>query len=263
MADKDTGKSTSASPYARLISVEPTMFFYMFAFMTTTVVEQDFFLQKACRVNNNFSAEICDHIKDSNNSEYKRQVQLTTARFYQWESITAHVFPIILALFLGSFSDRRGRKFPLLMGLCGKLFYSLMIVLNARMTSWPLEYVLYTATLPAAITGADVAIFASCFAYISDITTFHNRTLRITILDACYLSAMPLGLTLGSYLFQHIFQKSHANMFLLNASFMITSIIYTIVWLEVSTFPTSIKYTLNICTYILYSSGKLLFNNVP
>lgn len=201
--------------------------------MNTSVVEHDFFLQKACRVNNNFSDEICEHIKDSENAEYKKLVQITTARFYQWESIAAHVFPIILALFLGSFSDRRGRKFPLLMGLCGKFIYSVMIVVNAKMKTWPLEMVIYTATLPSALTGADVAIFASCFAYISDISTLKNRTMRVTILDVCYLSAMPTGVALGSYLFYNHFKRSYANMFALNASLLAASILYTIFVLEV------------------------------
>lgn len=210
------------------------MFLYMFAFMTTTVVEQDFFLQKACRVNNNLTDEICDHIKDSHNEEYKKLVQKTTARFLQWESIAAHVVPIILALFLGSFSDRRGRKFPLLMGLCGKFIYSVMIVVNARMKKWPVEYIIYTATLPSSLTGADVAIFAACFAYISDITSVQNRTLRVTILDVCYLSAMPTGMALGSYLFNHPFNHSYANMFTLNASLLAVAIVYTILVLKVS-----------------------------
>ncbi|XP_065358977.1 probable peptidoglycan muropeptide transporter SLC46 [Calliphora vicina] len=225
------------SPWYRKISVEPTMFLYMFAFMNTSVVEHDFYLQKACRVNNNFTDDICEHIKDSENAEYKKLVQITTARFYQWESIAAHVFPIILALFLGSFSDRRGRKFPLLMGLCGKFLFSVMIVVNAKMKTWPLEMVIYTATLPSALTGADVAIFASCFAYISDISTLRNRTMRVTILDICYLSAMPTGVALGSYLFYNHFNRSYANMFALNASLLAASIIYTIFALEWQTTP--------------------------
>ncbi|TMW42865.1 hypothetical protein DOY81_012055, partial [Sarcophaga bullata] len=52
-------KRAICSPWYRKISVEPTMFLYMFAFMNTSVVEHDFFLQRACRVNNNFSDDIC------------------------------------------------------------------------------------------------------------------------------------------------------------------------------------------------------------
>lgn len=216
------------------ISVEPTMFLYMFAFMFTSVVEQEFFVQKACRVNHNFSAEICANINANENKEHKQQVLDTTASFHQWENIAAHVFPIIIALFLGSFSDRRGRKFPLLLGLVGKLIYSVMIVVNAKMTNWPVEYIIYTATLPSALTGADVAIFASCFAYISDITTLAQRTIRVTILDVIYLMAIPTGVALGSYMFQNVFKESYADMFAVNASLLALAILYSLVVLKVS-----------------------------
>jgi PCFT/HCP family folate transporter-like MFS transporter 1/3 len=72
-----------------------------------------------------------------------------------------------------------------------------MIVVNTLMPQWPVEYIIYTATIPSAFTGADVAIFASAFAYISDITSVEDRTIRITILDVCYLSTMPTGIYFG------------------------------------------------------------------
>lgn len=66
--------------------------------------------------------------------------------------------------------------------------------------TWPVEYIIYTASIPGALTGADVAIFAAAFSYISDVSTVNNRTLRVTILDVCYLSTMPIGVALGKYL---------------------------------------------------------------
>lgn len=89
------------------------------------------------------------------------------------------------------------RKLPLLIGLIGKFIYSSMIVVNTLKPEWPVQYIIYTATVPSAFTGADVAIFASAFAYISDITSSEDRTLRITILDVIYLSTMPTGVALG------------------------------------------------------------------
>lgn len=79
-----------------------------------------------------------------------------------------------------------------------------MIVVNTLKPDWPVEYIIYTATIPSAFTGADVAIFASAFSYISDITDPDDRTLRITILDVIYLSTIPTGVYLGMlYLFIH------------------------------------------------------------
>lgn len=72
-----------------------------------------------------------------------------------------------------------------------------MIVVNAYMTDWPVEYIIYTAVLPMAITGADVAIFAAVFAYISDVSSKESRTLRLTIVEVCYLATMPTGIALG------------------------------------------------------------------
>lgn len=41
--------------------------------------------------------------------------------------------------------------------------------------------------------GGDLAIFGSCFAYISDVSSSKQRTLRVTILEIAYLSTMPTG----------------------------------------------------------------------
>jgi hypothetical protein len=120
-------------------------------------------------------------------------LQMTVSEFHQWNDIAGHVVPIILAMFYGNWSDRRGRKLPLILGLTGKFIYSFMIVVNSMMDTWHLNMVVYTATLPMSILGGDVAIFGSCFAYISDVCSVQQRTLRITILDVIYLSTMPLG----------------------------------------------------------------------
>lgn len=212
------------------ITVEPTMFLYMFSFMLTSVVEQAFFLYKACLVNHNLNATICDHLEDY--KEIKKEVQITASNFHQYDNIAAHIFPIILALFLGAWSDKRGRKFPLLMGLTGKLIYSLMIIVNANQPTWPVEYIIFTATIPCALSGADVAIFASCFAYISDVSTVENRTIRVTILDICYLFTMPTGVALGSYLFNYVLDRSYSKMFAINASLMFLSIVYSLIVLK-------------------------------
>lgn len=211
------------------ITVEPSMFLYMMAFMLTSVIEQVFFLYKACTVNHGYSHDICINIE--NYQDIKKEVQITTSTFHMWNNVAMYVVPIVLALFLGAWSDRRGRKLPLILGLIGKLIYSVMIVVNTRMTNWPVEYIIYTATIPSVLTGADIAIFASCFAYISDITTVADRTIRITILDATYLSTMPIGVAIGTLIYNRT-AKSFTIMFAINASLLLASIIYSAVRLK-------------------------------
>ena len=72
--------------------------------------------------------------------------------------------------------------------------------------------------------GGDVAIFGSCFAYISDISSVQQRTLRITILDVVYLSTMPTGVALGSYLYSNVVKSSYTIMFSINSTLLALAI---------------------------------------
>ncbi|XP_036148913.1 proton-coupled folate transporter [Monomorium pharaonis] len=219
------------------VSVEPTMWLFLMAFMFTSVVEQDFFRYKACRVDHGYSEETCIHLNDNDNKDIKTKVQMTVSEFHQWNDIAGHVIPIILAMFYGNWSDRRGRKLPLVLGLIGKLVYSFMIVINSLMDTWNLNMVVYTATLPMSILGGEVAIFGSCFAYISDVSSVQQRTMRITILDVVYLSTIPSGVALGSYVFAHLVNMSYAIMFAVNATLLLLAIVYSLVWLKWQTSP--------------------------
>ncbi|XP_059055159.1 proton-coupled folate transporter isoform X2 [Achroia grisella] len=210
------------------------MFLYMMAYMITSVIEQTFYVYQACTVNHGYSSEICYNI--SNYEDVNEKVQITVSTFHQWNGIASHVVPLILAFFLGSYSDKRGRKFILLAGLVGKLYFSASITLNA-LKAWPVEYVIYTAAFPSALTGADLAIFAGCFAYIADVTSVKNRTLRVGILDVVYLSTMPTGVAIGNILYKNVVNRSFAAMFAINTSLMVLATLYCLIFLEWQTRP--------------------------
>ncbi|XP_050507797.1 proton-coupled folate transporter isoform X2 [Diabrotica virgifera virgifera] len=213
--------------YFKYVTVEPTMLLYMMAFMTTNVAEQSFYVYKTCTINHGYNKTICDNINAPEYKNISKEVQASTAKFHVWNNIAGHVTPIILALFIGAWSDKRGRKLPLLIGLFGKLIFSLMIIVNTLQPSWPVEYVVFTATLPSALTGADVTIFATAFAYLVDVSSVSNRTMRVTILEVCYLASMPLGIAFGAYLFKFVFNRSYTYMFVVNSILMVLAILYT------------------------------------
>ncbi|XP_063222352.1 probable peptidoglycan muropeptide transporter SLC46 isoform X2 [Bacillus rossius redtenbacheri] len=219
-----------------LVTVEPVMFLYMFAFMLTTVVEQAFFVHKACRVNMNYSEHVCANLQNDSFADENKKVQVIVSNFHQYNNIASNTVPIFLALVIGSWSDRRGRKLPLLVGLAGSFYYSAMVVVIALQASWPVEVVIYAASLPAAMTGLSMAIFMAAFSYISDITTPQQRTIRVAILDVVYLATMPTGVALGKYLF-NITGRSYAIMFTLNASLLAAAFLYALMVLEWRTTP--------------------------
>ncbi|RVE46774.1 hypothetical protein evm_008558 [Chilo suppressalis] len=218
----------------KYITVEPTMFFYMMAFMVTNVIEQTFYVFRACTVDHGYSEEICYEI--NKHEEINNEVQVTTSIFHQWNGLASHIVPLLLAFFLGSYSDRRGRKFILLAGLIGKLYFSAMITLNT-VKAWPLNYVIYTATFPSALTGADLAIFAACFAYIADVSSVKNRTLRVGILDVVYLSTLPTGVAIGNLLYNNVVNRSFTAMFAINTCLMVVATLHCLIFLEWQTSP--------------------------
>lgn len=217
---------------ARSITVEPILFSYMFAFMLTSVVEQTFYVDRACRVHLNFSDSVCTHIKDKEHRSELDLVQTEVASFHQYNGIVSNVVPFVLALFLGSWSDRRGRKLFLLLGLAGQTFYFAMLTLVASQASWRLETVLALASFPAALTGSNLAIFASSFSYMADITSTADRTLRIAILDGSYLASMPTGIALGAYLYGSVVNGSFIAMFLINTVIMACTFLYSLLRLK-------------------------------
>lgn len=52
------------------------MFLYMGSYMVSSVVEQAFYVHKACMVDVGLPAEICANITAKQNEEYNKQVQV-------------------------------------------------------------------------------------------------------------------------------------------------------------------------------------------
>lgn len=71
---EDSAQVSREQRWYRKITVEPTLFLYMMAFMTTSVVENVFFVYKACTVNHGHNHSVCINIEKFN--ETKKEVQV-------------------------------------------------------------------------------------------------------------------------------------------------------------------------------------------
>ncbi|XP_058791948.1 proton-coupled folate transporter isoform X2 [Phymastichus coffea] len=240
----------------KFISVEPTMWLYMMAYMITSIVEQAFFIQKACSADLGYSELICSNLNRDKNKQIKEKV--IVSEFHQWNNIAGHTIPIILAMFIGNWSDRYGRKLPLIIGLIGKFIYSFMIIINSVIPHWSLNMITYTATLPMGLLGGDISIFASCFAYISDVSTTRNRTFRITILDVVYLSAMPTGVAVGSFIFSCFNFAPYTLMFGINSIMVILAIAYSLYKLKWQTSDNQIRISWNSIIFDFFDKNHIL-----
>lgn len=64
------------------ITVEPTMVLYMMAFMITSVIEQAFFVYKACTVNHGYNETVCRNINEKQYENITKEVQVSKIVYY-------------------------------------------------------------------------------------------------------------------------------------------------------------------------------------
>lgn len=79
-----------------------------------------------CRVNLQYNSTICSAILTGNHSNYSREneeVQKVISTMHSWQQPVQSFTPLVLVLFLGSFSDRHKCRKPFfLMPIIGELF---------------------------------------------------------------------------------------------------------------------------------------------
>lgn len=97
----------------RNITVEPVLAGHIIASVLGALATQNLNLEKACRVNLNYEAHICNALtqrQTSNYTEEEKAVQTLVAGMQGWRSVLQSLMPCLLILFWGSWSDRHGRR---------------------------------------------------------------------------------------------------------------------------------------------------------
>ncbi|XP_032511508.2 proton-coupled folate transporter-like [Danaus plexippus] len=191
------------------VTVEPTMFLFILAMLTTVITGQNLNLEKACRINLNFTSEICDSLKSQTLGEqniYERDVQQLVAKAMTWRTYITASLPCMLALFVGSWSDKTGyRKIFLIIPLAGQMLSCLNGIINTYFfNQLRLEVFVFTDAVIDGLSGSWCVCLLTMFAYISAITTNENRTFRMGIINFSLTVGFPIGMGLSGVLLKKI-----------------------------------------------------------
>lgn len=192
----------------RNITLEPCLLMFIVSAMINVTATQNLNLEKACRVNLNFSDEICDSLKvqdiDSQN-EYERETQKLLARAMSWRTYLAATVPCILALFVGSFSDKTGhRKFFMIISVTGQILVGINNMINVYFfRQLSLEVLVFTEAIIEGLSGGWCICFLTAFAFVSAITTDKNRTFRLGLLSFSLTVAFPIGMGVSGVLLKN------------------------------------------------------------
>lgn len=184
------------------VTVEPTMFFFIMAAIFTMQTSQNLSLDKACRVNLNFTTEICDSLRlqtlESQN-QYERETQKLLASYLPYKTYIQATIPSFLALCAGSFSDKIGRrKIFLIIPIIGQILACISNIINTYFFyELSLEVLIFSEAVIDAMFGSWCLAICTMFAYISAVTRDDERTFRMGLINFSMTVGFPIGMGLS------------------------------------------------------------------
>ncbi|KAJ8925714.1 hypothetical protein NQ315_009561 [Exocentrus adspersus] len=213
-----------------VITVEPLITAYILASYICLPALKTLELEKACRVNLGFNDTVCEAIITSNHENYtvhNDEVLIRISTMQTWQIPVQSVMPLILILFLGSYSDRHKLRKPfLLLPIIGEFFAVVACILCVVfMDTWPLEAQGVSQTVIPSLFGGQAMIVMAVFAYVADVSTIEMRTLRMGVIQITLNVFSPIVQMFSGVLFQKI---GYYGVLLIAAGFYAFALIYGI-----------------------------------
>lgn len=186
---KDENKCTKVCGILANLTIEPAIFGFMFAFIMNLSIMTNMMMDKGCLYHLNYSSEICQNL--SNHPEEKKNVEILATTYSLYSNLTNFIAALLMT-FIAPWSDKYGRKLPLLMSITGAVLTDVGIILCTVYFDSRLEY-LIVARLPAEFAGGFICMLALAFSHASETSTEKNRTLKYTSVEI----ALGLGIAFG------------------------------------------------------------------
>lgn len=181
-------------------------------------------LEKACRVNLQLGDEVCRNMinktinnincaeieslvdgssnvtidenlfnltKSVCNAETESQKLLSIV--FGLRSPIAAIFPLIIVLFAGGWSDKKGIRKPLvLLPILGELIGSLVLLLSSIfMDTIPMEVPAFSERVVPSLFGGQTLMLMGIYSYLSQMTNEENRTFRFGCFTV-FLTLVPI-----------------------------------------------------------------------
>lgn len=190
------------------ITIEPVLCLYLVATAICVPAINILPFDMACQVNAKYNETICESIRAGTFEELGFKAEVDVVQQYvsdmqSWSTPVQNAVPIILLLFLGTYSDKHKIRKPfLLMPIFGEFFSATACMICALyINKLPVAYEgIAQSVLPSFFGGPSLLVMAA-FSYIIDITTPDQRVVRIAALQIALNICIPIALTFSSLLF--------------------------------------------------------------
>lgn len=137
-----------------------------------------------------------DEIANCNIAEISGQIaKLSTSL----NTITGVLAAVTSAKY-GLWSDRRGRRYPLMITMIGSLANDLCYILVAKYYKNLTIYFLFIGAMCDGLTGSFMSAMAATYAYTTDVVPPQRRAVAFGYFQCCFYGGIAIGPTLGGYL---------------------------------------------------------------
>ncbi|XP_069002410.1 lysosomal proton-coupled steroid conjugate and bile acid symporter SLC46A3 [Embiotoca jacksoni] len=217
-----------------LFLVEPVVALYAFSsFLIYPLVQQYVYRRLWVQLTNTTypisdNSSRCALNGSNNQSNYNEEVQRQASLFSLYSEVLSTIPSLVVTLLLVAYSDRGGRKLPIVLPLFGTLIYTLSFL---TVSYFELNvYLLIGSSLLSSLFGGLGTFIGGCFAYIADLCDDgRQKTLRMAGLD------MMIGLLSGVAAIStgYFLRAAGFNWpFLTSALFLCLNILYVVFILE-------------------------------
>ena len=125
---------------------------------------QNLYLRKTCLVNFHLNETECSSTSNDNHtqieSDHLDDIQRYVSILNIYGSLIENIPSIILVLYLGPWSERNGRKMPMMCPLVGQMLSIALYLANYFFESWPAEFLLL-ASIPSGLFGGATIMLMS------------------------------------------------------------------------------------------------------
>lgn len=161
---------------------------------------------------------------DSNIEKLEALVEPHAAFIAMAQNLPASIISAILGLFLGTWSDKFGRKPILILTIAGYTVSMIITTILSTLNDTSPWYFIIN-TIPVILTGGLSAFLTVTLSYVADITNKSNRGLRMGIFEVTFASGVLLGTIMSSYVYKWV---GYVGIFVVSTGCMGLALLFTI-----------------------------------
>ncbi|XP_012522282.2 tetracycline resistance protein, class H isoform X2 [Monomorium pharaonis] len=213
--------------WRRYLLVQPPAVLLKFATAMTDTILIDLIVYRTCTVTLKLNETECLILHNNNSSKealrIDSMVQPYASQIVMGTSFMNSIFPSLLMLFLGPWSDKYGRK-PVMLSGC--ISTSLTFVLLSVIANWDkVPWYILLAYVPIVFFGGVNISMLATTCYITDMTDDNERAWYFACLDAVIFLGALIGLLVGPVIFEAC---GYTGVFSVATAFCILATLYTL-----------------------------------